>query len=118
MAATAAGATAVLNYGGSQSAAASTGGTLTFPKDSFTTRTKTITTADGAEKNVTYRFWENIVYVANPVDPTYQCLDVQQPVEIDGRAVDATHAPIFFSIPLGGFLSGTPVDLDRLLDVE
>ena len=108
MAATAAGATAVLNYGGSQSAAASTGGTLTFPKDSYTTATKTITTADGAEKNVTYRFWENIVYVANPVDPTYQCLDVQQPVEIDGRPVDTSHAPIFFSIPLGGFLSGTP----------
>ncbi|WP_406453217.1 Tat pathway signal protein [Streptomyces sp. NBC_01622] len=108
MAATAAGATAVLNYGGSQSAAASTGGTLTFPKDSYTTRTKTITTADGVEKNVTYRFWENIVYVADPVDPTYQCLNVQQPVEIDGRAVDASHAPVFFSIPLGGFLSGTP----------
>ncbi|MFI9761258.1 subtype B tannase [Streptomyces sp. NPDC051963] len=108
MAATAAGATAALYYGGSQGAAASAGGTLTFPKDSYTTETKTITTADGAEKSVTYRLWENIVYVANPVDPTYQCLNVQQPVEIDGRAVDASHAPIFFSIPLGGFLSGTP----------
>ncbi|MGW0656256.1 subtype B tannase [Streptomyces umbrinus] len=108
MAATAAGATAAMYYGGTQGAAATTVGTLTFPKDSYTTKVKIVTTAGGAKKSVTYRLWENIVYVANPVDPTYQCLNVEQPVEIDGQTVDASHAPIFFSIPLGGFNSGTP----------
>ncbi|MGY5118193.1 subtype B tannase [Streptomyces sp. 900105755] len=107
-AATAASATAAWYYGGTQRAAAATGDPLTFPRDSCTTETRTVTTADGTDKTVTYRFWENVVYVADPVDPAYQCLNVQEPIEIDRRAVDASHAPVFFSIPLGGFLSGTP----------
>ncbi|MFK4106121.1 subtype B tannase [Streptomyces sp. NPDC019531] len=107
MAATAAGATTVWYYGGTQGAAASTGHALTFPKDSYTTETKTVTTADGTEKSVTYRLWQDIVYVSKPVDETYQSLKVQEPVEIDGKTIDASRAPILFHIPISGFSSGT-----------
>ncbi|GAA0499418.1 alpha/beta hydrolase [Paractinoplanes deccanensis] len=72
---------------------------LVFDKTAYTTLTTTI---DG--KAVTYRFWKNIVYVANPVDAAYQSLNVSVPVTIDGKAVDATDAPILFSNSVGGYM--------------
>ncbi|MFF5078742.1 subtype B tannase [Actinoplanes sp. NPDC000266] len=72
---------------------------LVFDPAGYTTLTTTI---DG--KSVTYRFWKNIVYVAAPVDAAYQSLNVSVPVKIDGKAVDATGAPILLSNSVGGYM--------------
>ncbi|MET8829898.1 subtype B tannase [Streptomyces sp. NPDC004610] len=106
-AATAAGAATAWYSGGTRDAAASTGDSLAFPRTAYTTATKTVTTADGSQKRVTYRLWQNVVYVSRPVDATYQSLKVEEPFEIDGKAVNASRAPIFFYIPIGGFMAGT-----------
>lgn len=52
---------------------------------------QTVTTSAGTVE-VTYRLYEHIPYVANPVDVEYQSLDVKVPVMIDGREIDATNA--------------------------
>jgi len=77
---------------------------LRFPKDSFTVETRTIQTPAG-ERKVTLRAYRHVPYVAKPVDKDYQSLDLTVPVEIDGHPVDASHAPILLSIPVGGYLS-------------
>ena len=82
----------------------SASGTLAFDPDGYTKLTTTITDADGTDHDVTYHFWKAITYVANPVDETYQSLNVSVPVEIDGTAVDATNAPILFANSVGGYM--------------
>ncbi len=77
---------------------------LLFPKDNFTVENRTVKTSAG-DKRVTYRAYMHIPYVANPVDKDYQSLNVSVPVEIDGIAVDAKNAPIFFEIGVGGYMS-------------
>ena len=77
---------------------------LLFPEDNFTVENKTVKTSSG-EKNITYRVYRHIPYVANPVDKDYQSLNVSVPVEIDGKAVDAKNAPILFEIGVGGYMS-------------
>jgi len=77
---------------------------LLFPKEDFTVENKTVTTSLG-EKQITYRVYRHIPYMANPVDKDYQSLNVSVPVEIDGKTVDAINAPIFFEIGVGGYMS-------------
>ncbi|MEU4560581.1 subtype B tannase [Actinoplanes sp. NPDC023936] len=77
---------------------------LTFDKDTFTEKTATISTAAG-DKEITYRLYSTIPYVAKPVDVDYQSLSVAVPVRIDGTEVDASGAPILFEIPVGGYMS-------------
>jgi BD-FAE len=77
---------------------------LVFDKTKYTTHTQTVSTGDGSKK-VTYRFYAAIPYVRHPVNTQYQSLDVSVPVEIDGRAVNASAAPILFSINVGGYVS-------------
>ncbi|MDP4224271.1 MAG: subtype B tannase, partial [Bacteroidota bacterium] len=77
---------------------------LLFPKDNYTVETKTVRTSAG-EKQVTYRSYIHIPYVANPVDKDYQSLNVSVPVKVDDKAVDASNAPILFVIGVGGYMS-------------
>jgi hypothetical protein len=77
---------------------------LLFPKDTFTVETKTVKTSAG-EKNVTYRSYMHIPYVANPVDKDYQSLNVSVPIKVDDAPVDATNAPILLTIGVGGYMS-------------
>jgi hypothetical protein len=77
---------------------------LLFPKDNFTIETKTVKTS-GGERKVTYRSYMHILYVTNPVDKDYQSMNVSVPVKIDEVVVDATNAPILFSIGVGGYMS-------------
>lgn len=58
-------------------------------------------------KEIVYKFYQNILYCDKPVDPKYQTLNIKEPVSIDGKPVDAAHAPIFFGIGCAGFLSST-----------
>ena len=77
---------------------------LLFPKDNYTTETRKVYTAAG-EKLVTYRSYLHIQYVASPVDRDYQSLNVSVPVKVDDKDVDASNAPILFSIGVGGYMS-------------
>jgi hypothetical protein len=81
-----------------------TNDSLMFPKENYTVETMTVTTSAG-EKEVTYRSYKHIQYVANPIDKDYQSLNVTVPIEIDGVVVDATNAPILFNIAVGGYMS-------------
>jgi hypothetical protein len=97
---------------GSQSSASSVssngGGpvSLVFDTSSYTTKTKTVNTGSGT-RTIKYRFYRNNVYVQHPVNYKYQSLNVSVPVEIDGKAVDATNAPIMFAINVGGYTSSS-----------
>lgn len=84
---------------------------LAFDPSDFTLLTATVATKQG-NKTVTYRFHKAIPYVAKPVDPVYQCLNVSVPVEIDGVAVDTADAPILFSIGVGGYMPSSVADAD------
>lgn len=77
---------------------------LAFPKDKFTEETRTVRTSSG-ERTVTVRVYRHLTYVARPVDADYQSLDVIVPVLVDGRAVDASRAPILLTIGVGGYMS-------------
>jgi hypothetical protein len=77
---------------------------LLFPKDNFTVETRTVKTSSG-EKKITYHSYMHILYVAKPVDKDFQSMDVSVPVKIDDVTVDATNAPIFFAIGIGGYMS-------------
>ncbi|MEV7977164.1 subtype B tannase [Streptomyces sp. NPDC086519] len=88
----------------------SSSASLRFDPDAYTKLTTTITDTQGAEHKVTYHFWKAITYVADPVDETYQSLNVSVPVEIDGTAVDATDAPILFANSVGGYLPSSVAD--------
>lgn len=77
---------------------------LLFPKDNYTVETRTVKTSAG-EKKVTYRSYKHIPYVANPVDKDYESLNVSVPIQVDDAAVDATNAPILFTIGVGGYMS-------------
>ncbi len=77
---------------------------LLFPIDNFTVQTKTVTTSTG-NKTVTYRFWEHITYVANPVDAKYESMNIYVPININGVNIDATNAPIFLNLTSGGYRS-------------
>ncbi|NEB77227.1 Tat pathway signal sequence domain protein, partial [Streptomyces sp. SID14478] len=84
-------------------------GPLAFDPDAYTELTLTVTTDDG-DKEVTYRFWKALTYVEKPVDEKYQSLVVSVPVEIDGKAVDASDAPILFANSVGGYLPSSVAD--------
>lgn len=79
---------------------------LLFPKDSFKLETQTVKTAAG-ERTVTYRSYQHLLYVAKPVDKSYQSLDVKVPVTINGKPVDAAQAPILFVVGIGGYMSAS-----------
>jgi len=81
-------------------------GSLAFDTDSYTTETKTVSIG-GATRKIRYRFYRNNIYVRHPVNYKYQSLNVSVPVEIDGKAVDATNAPIMFAINVGGYTSSS-----------
>ncbi|MBO4256895.1 Tat pathway signal sequence domain protein [Streptomyces griseorubiginosus] len=83
---------------------------LVFDPDAFTELTTTVTDTDGDDHAVTYHFWKAITYVAKPVDATYQSLNVSVPVEIDGKAVDASNAPILFANSVGGYMPSSVAD--------
>lgn len=77
---------------------------LLFPKDNYSTETKSVRTSSG-EKKVTYLSYLHIPYVANPVDKDYESMNVSVPIKVDDMAVDAANAPILFVIGVGGYMS-------------
>ena len=94
----------------SAKATANAGGNdpLLFPKNKFTVETATVKTSSG-EKKVVYRSYKHILYVAKPVDKNFESLDVKVPVSINGKKIDATNAPIWFVVGVGGYMSSANI---------
>ena len=71
----------------------------------YTTKTATVN-----GKTVTYRAYENIVYVAKPADIAYQTINIYIPEEyFKNKTVgkyNAKTAPIFFPNTVGGYMPG------------
>ncbi len=75
---------------------------LRFPINEFEEYSVTVVTSNG-KKQVRYRHYENIPYVATPVDLKYQSLCVDIPFSVNETAIDCTNAPILLSIGVGGY---------------
>ena len=90
----------------STSSSSSTTYSLDFDTNSPKTLTKTVSIG-GKSVTVKYKFYANNVYVQHPVDYKYQSLNVSVPIEIDGKSIDATSAPIMFAINVGGYTSSS-----------
>lgn len=87
--------------------------TLDFDKDNYNTLRQSVKTSAGTV-DVVYKAYLHIPYVAKPLDTDYQSLSIFEPILIDGKAVDASHAPILFSNRVGGYM---PVDDSLTEDV-
>ncbi len=88
------------------------GYSLDFDANNFTEKTVTVD-----NKTITYRAYENLVYVKNPVDTNYEIMNIYIPKEyFEGKAIGnytADTAPIFFPNTVGGYMPGTPGTIDR-----
>lgn len=88
------------------STTASGAASLDFPVNNFTEKTVTVTMSSGSAV-VVYRSYEHIPYVSKPVDLNYQSMDIKVPVSINGKAIDATNAPILLVNNVGGYMSSS-----------
>lgn len=83
---------------------------LTFNPDNYTIQSYTF---NGKEYQV--RAYENIIYVANPVDTTYQKLNIYVPeTYYQGNSINDYNlrtAPIFYPNGVGGYMPATPMTL-------
>ena len=70
----------------------------------------TVKTAEINGKTITYRAYENIVYVKNPVDVNYQTINIYIPEEyFKGQSIGKYNektAPLFFPNSVGGYMPG------------
>lgn len=68
-------------------------------------------------QSVKFRVYHNIVYVSNPVDAEYQCMNFFAPVEyFEGKSYgpyNAETAPIFFPNTVGGYMPGKPGNIPK-----
>ncbi len=79
---------------------------LRFPVNDYTEQTLAVTTSAG-QRNVTYRLYRHVAYVANPVDVNYESLDVGVPTKIDDQVIDATNAPILLVVNNPGYTASS-----------
>ncbi|MFD1861031.1 hypothetical protein EHW97_13865 [Aeromicrobium camelliae] len=80
---------------------------LVFDEDDGEELTETLVDASGTTHEVVYRFHGPREYVAHPLDDTHQSLVVSAPVKIDGKAVDASTAPIVLANAVGAYMPST-----------
>jgi hypothetical protein len=78
----------------------------------FDTNKFVVKTATWGNQTITYRAYEGIVYVANPVDAGHQSLNFYVPAQYyEGKSIGAYNAgtaPIFLPNRVGGYMPGTP----------
>ncbi|NBA77322.1 alpha/beta hydrolase [Emticicia sp. ODNR4P] len=86
---------------------------LSFQAQKYVTQTLTF---EG--KTFTVRAYENIIYVANPVDTVYQKMNIYIPEEyFSGKKINgyaAETAPIFFPNKVGGYMPAQPATLKEM----
>lgn len=75
---------------------------------------KSLTMPDGS--TVRFRAYEQIFYVKNVEDPTYQTLNVYIPEALYTRGGNADSAPIFLKTNIGGYMA-VPAGAPRAFDV-
>jgi acetyl esterase/lipase len=85
------------------------GAALVFDPAAARTQDIVVDTATGP-RTVTYRFWQAVPYASRPVDAAHQCLNLSEPVAIDGEAVDARRAPILLANSVGGYMPSSVAD--------
>lgn len=68
---------------------------------SYTTGSTTVTT--DTTHSVNYKLYENVIYAVNPVDATYESMDIFIPTSVDGNS--ASNQPILLDIGVGGYMS-------------
>ncbi|WP_153733139.1 subtype B tannase [Sporosarcina obsidiansis] len=82
---------------------------LNFDSTNYTLRTVTV-----GGKTIAYRAYENVVYVANPVNPEFQSMNIYIPEEyFSGNSINgytADSAPIFLPNIVGGYNQAKPAD--------
>lgn len=80
---------------------------LVFNSEDYTLKTLTF-----GGKIITYRAYENIIYVSNPVDANYQIMNIYIPEEYyEGKSIGsftAETAPIFLPNKVGGYMPAKP----------
>lgn len=80
---------------------------LDFNADQYAAKTVTVN-----GKTITYRAYENIIYVQHPIDTTYQLLNVYVPMEYYvGKSIGAyaaDTAPILLKNEIGGYMPALP----------
>ncbi|MBP2651900.1 MAG: alpha/beta hydrolase [Firmicutes bacterium] len=83
------------------------GYSLKFDTAKYTLKTLTLN-----NKIITYRAYENIVYVKYPVDTNYEIMNIYVPEEYyEGKSIGgytAETAPIFLPNTVGGYMPGAP----------
>ncbi len=85
---------------------------LVFDPATFTVKSATV---EGQE--IVFRAYEGIVYVARPVDPAYQSMNIYVPAAyFEGKTVggyDEKTAPIFLPNAVGGYMPARPGGLGQ-----
>lgn len=74
---------------------------LALSSYSCTTGTTTVTT--DTSHTVAYCLYSNVVYAANPVNSSYESMNIYVPTSVDGVAVSSK--PIMFENNVGGYMS-------------
>ena len=92
---------------------------LKFDPDKFETRS-----IKAGEKEVKFRAYEGIVYVAKPVDSRFQRLNFYVPARYfkgkkdETGKFDAASAPIFLPNSIGGYMPGKPFTPAAIVDLK
>ena len=78
----------------------------------FDSEKYTIETAQVAGKEISFRAYEDVVYVSHPVDVRYQSMNIYIPVEYyEGKNIrkyNSNTAPIFLPNNVGGYMPAKP----------
>ena len=80
---------------------------------SYTTGSTTVNS-----QTISYNLYQNVVYVAEPVDKTYESMNVFVPTAIGSTSVDTTKVPILFDINVGGYSSSSTWGNTKLQDTN
>ena len=73
----------------------------------FSTYSYTAGSTTVNSQTISYNLYQNVVYVAEPVDKTYESMNVFVPTAIGSTSVDTTNVPILFVINVGGYSSSS-----------
>ncbi|MGO8758147.1 MAG: Ig-like domain repeat protein [Terracidiphilus sp.] len=78
-------------------------GSYSLNLSSYTSSTGSTTAENG--DTVKYTAYTNVVYAVNPVDKTYETMNIYIPTSVAGSSVSGK--PILFDIGVGGYMSST-----------
>jgi hypothetical protein len=106
--------TLTASYGGDATYGTSTSNSLTetvasssysLDLTSYTYTTGSTTVNTDTSHSVSYTLYQNVVYAANPVNNTYESMNIFMPTKVDGNTV--SNMPILIDIGVGGYMSSS-----------